>query len=92
MTVPKFRIIGRFVRERERGYAESSDEFYNVLQRLEKRLYGSVWIDVECEHVSSCYWIDKATTGHTSFESKLIKRWPQASTIGEFSINPLIKT
>lgn len=77
-----YRLVGRVRRERERGYVDSSEEHYNVLQvRLTSPISifsnMSRWRDVEEEYVPSFAWIAKATLGFTDWKSELFEKCRQ---------------
>lgn len=77
-----YRIIRRAQDERERGYAEPSEEHYNVLQ---VRVHGIIdlflnmsrWQDVKVEHIPSFAWISMATLGFTEWKSELVEQCRQ---------------
>ena len=78
MNLPTFRLEGKTYRfaqltrfESEYGYAEPSEEHYNIVQQ--KRWWG--WKIVEMEHVPSFAWISQATLGSTDWKSEMIARW-----------------
>ncbi len=71
-----YRLVSRIEMVRERGYAEPSEEHFNVLQvKLTNWLSIlsnlSRWTDVEVENIPSFAWIDKATLGYTEWKSAL---------------------
>jgi hypothetical protein len=65
-----YRIIGKWRWVWERGYAEPSQEKFNVLQV--KVWYG--WKGLEEESVPSFAWISAACLGYSDWKSKLIEK------------------
>ena len=71
-----YRLVSRIEMVRERGYAEPSEEHFNVLQGKLTNWFSillnlSRWADVEVENIPSFAWIDKATLGYTEWVSAL---------------------
>ena len=89
MRIPEWSHEGRVYRiikirqyEREHGYAELSEEYYNVLQvkltsLFEIFLNSSRWRDVEKEHIPSHVWISSATLGYSEWKSSLLENCRQ---------------